>query len=244
MNSALLLAVATLNSSIDSTDGNSSREGPPKRTRCVEMPSTENDVMNGSAPATEMSPPRSCWTPCDSVATTIGLVLLVARKFSASLAMSAPESRAVDRRALGFDHRRHGRDTSRLLRAGELHLHVRSDDLPRQQRRLRASLGETRRAGSARRTSPASRFGNLVVARRIGAAFGRHRWSTLVTVTVTPGRTPPDGSVTVPVTVPNVDCAAAGRLDAGRGSDDTAAAIDGRRDGAVAASVPLARPER
>ena len=29
MNSALLLAERTLNSSIDSTDGNSSRDGPP-----------------------------------------------------------------------------------------------------------------------------------------------------------------------------------------------------------------------
>ena len=91
MNSALLPAVVTLNSSIDSTDGNSSREGPPKRTRWDEMPSTENDVMNGSAPAMEIAPERSCWTPCASVATTIGLVLLVARKLSASLSMSSPD---------------------------------------------------------------------------------------------------------------------------------------------------------
>ncbi len=60
MNSALLLAVATLNSSMDSTDGNNSRDGPPERTRCGEMPSTENDVMNGSAPASEICPPLSC----------------------------------------------------------------------------------------------------------------------------------------------------------------------------------------
>src|SRR5262245_5931371 len=52
MNSALLLPALTLNSSIDSTDGNSSFDGPPPRVRCVEMPSIENDVMNGSAPAT------------------------------------------------------------------------------------------------------------------------------------------------------------------------------------------------
>ena len=55
------------------------------------MPSTEKDVMNGSAPAMEMAPDRSCCTPCASVATTIGLVLSVARKFRASLSMSSPE---------------------------------------------------------------------------------------------------------------------------------------------------------
>ena len=55
------------------------------------MPSTENDVMNGIAPASEIWPLESCWTPCASVATTIGLVLFVARKLSASLLMSWPE---------------------------------------------------------------------------------------------------------------------------------------------------------
>ena len=38
-----------------------------------------------------MAPPRSCCTPGASVATTIGLVELVARKFSASLLISSPD---------------------------------------------------------------------------------------------------------------------------------------------------------
>ena len=91
MNSALLLAELTLNSSIDSTDGNMSREAPPARVRCDEMPSIENDVWNGRLPATEIDPARSCCTPWASVATTIGLVLLVARKFRASRLISSPD---------------------------------------------------------------------------------------------------------------------------------------------------------
>ena len=56
------------------------------------MPSTENDVMNGIEPASEICPLRSCCTPCASVATTIGLVLLVARKLRASSLMSSPDT--------------------------------------------------------------------------------------------------------------------------------------------------------
>ena len=47
--------------------------------------------MKGRLPATEIAPLRSCCTPGARVATTIGLVLLVARKLSASLLMSSPE---------------------------------------------------------------------------------------------------------------------------------------------------------
>ena len=47
--------------------------------------------MYGRLPASEMPPLESCWTPGASVATTIGLVLLVARKLRASLLMSSPD---------------------------------------------------------------------------------------------------------------------------------------------------------
>jgi hypothetical protein len=67
--------------------------------RCVEMPSTEKETLNGSAPAMEMLRLRSCWTPCESVATASGLVSLVARKLSARRLMSVPltELSIVDR---------------------------------------------------------------------------------------------------------------------------------------------------
>ena len=99
MNSALLFALLTLNSSIDSTDGNISRAGPPPRLLWLAMPSIENEVMKGRLPATEMAPPRSCWTPGASVATTIGLVELVARKFKRQLVDVVARSRVVDRGA-------------------------------------------------------------------------------------------------------------------------------------------------
>src|SRR5262245_40663630 len=91
MNSALLFALLTLNSSIDSTEGNISRAGPPPRLLWLAMPSIENEVMKGRLPATEIAPLRSCWTPGARVATTMGLVELVARKLSASLLMSSPD---------------------------------------------------------------------------------------------------------------------------------------------------------
>src|SRR2546426_4830213 len=45
MYSALFPAAVTLNSSIDSTDGNRSRIGPPPRVFWTDTPSTEKDVM-------------------------------------------------------------------------------------------------------------------------------------------------------------------------------------------------------
>ena len=60
MNSALLPAEVTLNSPIDSTDGSRSRWGPPPRVFWADTPSTENDVMYGRLPASEMPPLESC----------------------------------------------------------------------------------------------------------------------------------------------------------------------------------------
>src|ERR1700724_420687 len=74
-----------------STEGNKSVLGPPKRTIWVETPSIEKEVAFGRAPAIEMLPALSGWTPGARLATTMGLGLLVARKFSASELMSFPD---------------------------------------------------------------------------------------------------------------------------------------------------------
>src|SRR5438034_6822024 len=76
MYSALFPAVVTLNSSIDSTEGNRSFIGPPPRVRWIDTPSTENEVMYGRLPASEMPPSLSCWTAGARVATTIGLAFV------------------------------------------------------------------------------------------------------------------------------------------------------------------------
>ena len=106
------------------------------------MPSTENDVMNGSAPASEIAPLRSCCTPCDSVATTIGLVLLVARKFSASLSMSAPEIELSMVGPLGLDDRAVAVTSTVSCVPATCELHVGADDLARQQLDVARLLGE------------------------------------------------------------------------------------------------------
>src|SRR5262245_9609873 len=90
-NSALFEAVLTLNSAMVSTEGNRSVFGPPKRTSWVEIPSIENDVELGNPPEIEIFPALSGCTPGARLATTIGLVLLVARKLSASPFMSLPD---------------------------------------------------------------------------------------------------------------------------------------------------------
>src|SRR5215471_3319364 len=90
-NSALLLAVLTLNSAMVSTDGKRSVLGPPNRTSWVEIPSIENEVEFGKPPEIEMFPVLSGCTPGARFATTIGLVLLVARKFRASPFISLPD---------------------------------------------------------------------------------------------------------------------------------------------------------
>ena len=135
MNSALLFALLTLNSSIDSTEGNISRAGPPPRLLWLAMPSIEKEVMNGRLPATEMAPPRSCCTPGASVATTIGLVELVARKFNASLLMSSPD-RELSIVALLVSMIGLRRDHHLLGRAGDRQPAVDADRLPGEQDRL------------------------------------------------------------------------------------------------------------
>src|SRR5215831_1443479 len=90
-NSALLLAVLTLNSAMVSTDGNRSVLGPPNRTNWVDMPSMEKEVEFGKPPEIEMLPAWSGCTPGARLATTIGLVLLVALKLRASALMSLPD---------------------------------------------------------------------------------------------------------------------------------------------------------
>src|SRR5262245_30933473 len=90
--SAFAPEVFTRNSAMLSTEGNKSRLGPPDRTSVVETPSIENDVEFGKPPDTETFPTWSVCTPGERTATVSGLVLLVARKFSASEFISRPES--------------------------------------------------------------------------------------------------------------------------------------------------------
>src|ERR1700736_5310824 len=74
-----------------STEGNRSLLAPPLRTDWVEMPSSEYEVTLGRLPEIEMFPSRSGCTPGARFAPTMGLVLLVARQFSARVLISSPD---------------------------------------------------------------------------------------------------------------------------------------------------------
>src|SRR5215831_19471984 len=89
--SALFEAVLTRNSAMFSTEGKRSLLGPPKRGNCVEIPSKENEVAVGSWPEMVMFPPLSILAPGASAAATIGLGLLVARKFRARELRRSPD---------------------------------------------------------------------------------------------------------------------------------------------------------
>ena len=155
------------------------------------MPSTENDVMNGIAPASEIWPLESCWTPCASVATTIGLVLLVARKLSASLLMSWPEMELSIVGALALDHRADGSDFDLLARCGDLQLRVGAHDLAREQLDIARGVGEALQADDH---DVAARVdvGQVEVAGASGHGGPSAPVAELVSVTVAPGRAAPD----------------------------------------------------
>ena len=133
MNSALFPAVVTLNSSMDSTDGNSSREGPPKRT-----------ALRRDAVDRERRHERQGAGHGDRA----GAILLDAlsqrgdddrarvvccAKVQRKLVDVFARPRVADRGAVGFDDGLRASHLDALGRTRDLQPHVDAHDLPREQ---------------------------------------------------------------------------------------------------------------